>query len=325
MRFSLFLPPFCLTDDFHQPIQRRWRRKRSAEDAFDASQFRRSAALLDEKDDSTHTRPRPPSILERKNAPPPPAAYPHSDESHAQFFPQHGAIQPFPQHGAIQVQYRAVSPQHPSFTAGNQFGGTGGAPSMRYGAHPYAMDLGQGDSGQGAPPIPGIHGPGVYAPYGVDPRYPQSQRYPLSQQYRNQQPQQPQLYRGASVSSLPNPFSVSNSPRPAEAESLSSPTTPSSPSVSPNPPATTTFVTRQSHEALPAYSNDQGYTDVQRDVKIPPSKTLNVMNHSLDTTAASLDMDTTKAVGSTTPMTEADENQSRPHTVYDADEVYGGM
>lgn len=295
---------------------RRWRRKRSAEDAFDASQFRRSAALLDEKEDSTHSGPRPPSMLERKNASTPPTAYPHSDEPRTQFFPQHGAPQ---------VQYRAVSPQHPSFAAGNQqFGGTGRAPSMRYGGNPYGMDLGQGDlagPGQGAPPIPGIHGPGVYASYGVDPRYPQPQRYPLSPQYWNQQQQpQPQLYRGASISSLPNPFSVPTAegsiPECVPSATLSSP-----PVSSNNPPA----VTRQSPEALPAYSHNGGYADVQRDVKVPPSVPLNVMNPGLDT-AASLDVDTTttKAAGSTTAMTELDEKPRR-HTVYDADDAYGGM
>jgi len=67
---------------------------------------------------------------------------------------------------------------------------------------------------------------------------------------------------------------------------------------------------------------------VQRDVKVPPSKppvSLNVMNPGQDT-AASSDVDATKAVGSTTTVTESDENEKpRPHTVYDADEVYGGM
>jgi len=186
---------------------------------------------------------------------------------------------------------------------------------MHYGAHPYAMDLGQGDPlagpGQGAPPIPGIHGPGAYAPYGLDPRYPRSQRSLLSQQSQNQEPQ-PQLYRGTSVSSLPNPFSVRTER--SIHESLPSPTLSSRP-VSSNPPATS-FVTRQAHESPPAYSNNGEYLNVQRDVKMSPVS-LNVMNQGSD------DATTTQAVGTTT-MAESNE-KPRPHTVYDDDDVYGGM
>lgn len=334
---------------------RRYHRKKSAEEAFDASHFRRSATLLEEKDDNTHGFPRPPSMIERRNASSPPAAYPYSDEPPTEY------TQPFPQYGGNQAPYRAVSPQ-PPFSAGNQFGGNGGAPAMHYN---YAMDHGQGDPfpgyagpspgdpfpgyagpGQGAPPIPGIHGPGAYAPYGVDPRYPQSQRYPYPrpQQYQNQQPQQ-QLQRQETVSSLVNPFSPipvfkelgsteglvprSKSPSIPTSPSISSPS-PSTLPVSSNPRAAS-FVTHQSHEAPPAYANGT-YTEVQRDVKVAPSQMpLNLANPSSDTAMPDTHVDTTEAVGTTTTSTmtqsngHVQESLSRPHTVYDDADVYGGM
>jgi hypothetical protein len=320
---------------------RRWRRNRSAENAFEASQFRRSGVLLDEKDDDTPDCPRPPSMIERRNATSPPVAYPHCDEpplsanEYGQSFGQYGAI-----------------PQHPSFAVGNIFGGNGGAPAMQYGANPYTMDNGQGDSfsaaysgpgeitGYGAPPVPGVHGPGAYAPYGVDPRYPQSQRYPHPRQYQNQQPQQHGFGQGPTVDTptspnrdenvpnLANPFSPLRitkklgSTENSGPESLSTPTLPSSTPPPSSNPGATPFVTRQSHEALPMYTNNGGYADVQRDVKIPPAS-LNVVNGSSDTA-----LPPTTTTTTTTTMTESNGRVSepaRPLTVYGDDDVYGGM
>ena len=282
-------------------------------------------------------------MIERRNAASPPAAYPHANEppmsanEYGQSFGQYGANPP----------------------VGSLFGGNGGAPAMQYGgANPYnTMDNGQGDSfsaaysgpgeypGYGAPPVPGIHGPGAYAPYGaVDPRYPQSQRYPQLKQYQNLQPQQQQYQhdefgqgptvdnrpnsRDENVPHLANPFSplrVTKKLGSTGPESLlpdlPSSTTPPPPPSSNNPGATTTpFVTRQSHEALPTYKNDGGYADVLRDVKIPPAS-LNVVNGSLDTTAV-------PHTDTTTTMTESNGRVSeppRPLTVYGDDDVYGGM
>ena len=252
-------------------------------------------------------------MIERRNAASP---QPYSDESHS--------------------QYRALSPQAPPFAAGTQFGGNGGAPAMHYGTHPYTVDHGQGDpfagysgTGQGAPPIPGIHGPGAYAPYGVDPRYPQPQRYPHPLQYQNQQPQQ-QSQRAESPSSLAHPFSAVPVPKKLESTEGSVPkslsTTSSTPSlpVSSNPGAAS-FVTHQPHEAPPAYANGEGYADVQRDVKVPPSTmpaSMIVMNHVSDNAVPVTD--STKAVVTTTTTTTTPE-PPRPHTVYNEDDVYGGM
>ena len=274
-------------------------------------------------------------MIEKRNAASPPVAYPYADEpplsanERAQSFAQYGGV-----------------PQHPSFAAGNQFGGNGGAPAMHYGANPYGMDYGQGGQfsaaysgpgekpGYGAPPVPGIHGPGAYAPYGVDPRYPQPQRYPLPKQYQNQQHQQlgqgldvdnpTSPTRDENISNLANPFSplrVSKKLGPTEGsgpESLSTPTSPSSPPPPSSNPGVTPFVTRQSHEALPTYANNGGYADVQRDIKMPPAL-LNFVNSSSDIAVPLTD---------TTTMTESNGRVSeppRPLTVYGDDDVYGGM
>jgi len=317
---------------------RRWRKKRSTENGFEG-QFRRSGVLLDEKDDNTLDCPRPPSMIERRNAASPPAAYP-ADEPHLSPI-EHG--QSFAQYG--QSQYGAI-PQHPSFAVGNLFGGDGGAPAMHYGANPHTMNHGQGDAaysgpgekpGYGAPPFPGIHGPGAYAPYGVDSRYHQSQRYPQPNQYHNQQPQQHQqrgfgqgrpidTTKDENVPNLANPFSplrVSKKLGPTEnsgSESLSTPTSPSSTPPPSTNAGTSPFVTRQSHETLPTYTNDGGYANVQRDVKMSPAP-LNIVNGSSDTALPPKDSTTTTVAKSNGHVSEP----PRPLTVYGDDDVYGGM
>ena len=281
-------------------------------------------------------------MIERRNAASPPAAYP-SDEPPLSTF-EHG--QSFAQYGANQAQYGAI-PQHPSFAAGNQFGSNGGAPAMHYGANPYNMNYGQGDtfsaaySGPGekpvygAPPVPGIHGPGAYAPYGVDPRYPQSQRYPHSNQYQNQQPQQRGFGQGPAVDTptseenglnVANPFSPlrvskkSGSTENSGPESLSAPTPPSSTPPPSSNPGTTPFVTRQSHDAPPMYTNNGEYADVQRDVKISPAL-LNNVSGSSETAVPLTDTTTTTMTKSNGGVLEP----PRPLTVYGDDDVYGGM
>ena len=324
-------------------IQRRWRRNKSGDNAFEASQFRRSAALLDEKDDDSSDCPRPPSMIERRNATSPPAAYP-SDEPPLSAI-EHG--QSFAQYGANQSQYGTI-PQHPSFAVGSVFGGNGGTPATHYGADPYTMSYGQGDTisaaysgpgekpGYGAPPVPGIHGPGTYAPYGVDHRYPQPQRYPHFNQNQNQQHQPRGFGQGPTVDTTTSPTRDENVPtlanpflplritkKSGSAENSGPESLPALPSSTPPPstnPGTTPFVTRQSHDALPSYTNNGGYADVQRDVKISPTS-LNVVNSSSDTAVPPV-------VTAATTVTESKGNvlePPRPLTVYGDDDVYGGM
>jgi hypothetical protein len=227
---------------------------------------------------------------------------------------------------------------------------------MHYGVtSPYTTNYGDASSsaysgpggenpGYGAPPVPGIHGPGAYAPYGVDSRYPQSQRYPQPNQYQNQQHQQHQqrgLGQGPAVDTptsptrdeyaahLENPFSplrISKKLGPTENSGPESVPLPNSPSSTPppatNPGVTTTpFVTRQSQsrETLPTYTNEGGYADVQRDVKMSPTL-LNVANGGSDTA-----LPHTNTAATTTTVTESKAESPRPLTVYGDDDVYGGM
>lgn len=324
-------------------IQRRWRKKA----AFDADEFRRSAALLD----GNEGRPRPPTMIERKNlAPmasvsPPSAAYPYSDRPTTPLSSNEHA-QSYAQHGANTAQYGAIPFQPPSFAAGNGFNGNDGAQNspvmyQTYAAvdhrqgSPFAAYAGPGQGheqpGYGAPPVPGIHGPGAYASYGIDPRYPHSQRYPRPQQYQNQQqPQQYQhgfsqdtasLNRQESVLSLANPFSplpvLKNlEPIRLESPSTSTSTASSNSELSRGP----SVVTRQTHDAPPAYINNDGYINMKRDVKTLPTPPLSVVNGSSDSAVP----DATTTAGTTT-TTESDGRARRPLTVYDDDEVYGGM
>ncbi|KAF8806923.1 hypothetical protein BYT27DRAFT_7211919 [Phlegmacium glaucopus] len=338
---------------------RRWRKRKATEDAFDASKFRRSAILLDEKDDDIRGRPRPPTMIERRNVSPtaaaaslssPSAAYPYSDQPPV--FPSAAPLsgneraQSFAQHGAHQGQYGAVPLQPPSFAAGNQFGGAPNVPTTHYGANPYA---GQGDpfatyaipgqgheqSGYGAPPMPGTHGPGAYAPYGVDPRYPQYQRYPR----QRQSPQFGQgpavdtgsgasLTREESISSLVNPFAplpvpTKLGPTEGSGSGSISTSTSSSSSISESTRGAS-FVTRQSQEAPPAYTNAGVYTDVKRDVKVSPStsaSSLRVVNDNANSDVP----DTTKT---TTTKSNGSAPKLRPlssYTLYNDDDAYGGM
>jgi hypothetical protein len=284
-------------------------------------------------------------MIERRNAASPPAAYPSDDPPLSAV--EHG--QSFAQYGANQSQYGAI-PLHPSYAVGSQFGGNGGAPAMNYGASPYTTNYGDtfsptysGPGGEkpayGAPPVPGIHGPGTYAPYGADSRYPQSQRYPQPNQYQNQQPQRRGLGQEPAVDAptsptgdenVANPFSplrVSKKSGLTEnsgPESVSTPASPSStPPPSTNPGVATPFVKRQSHDAPPTYTNNGGYADVQRDVKMSPTS-LNVVNGSSDTTLPPRDT----AAAAATTVTESNGRvvePPRPLTVYGDDDVYGGM
>ena len=334
--------------------QRRWRRNKSGENAFEGD-FRRSAVLLDEKDDNTPDCPRPPSMIERRNAASPPVAYPSDDPPLSAI--EHG--QSFAQYGANQSQY-GVIPLHPSYAVGTQFGGNGGAPAMHYGTGPYTSNYGDtfsatysGPGGEkpdyGAPPVPGVHGPGAYAPYGVDSRYPQSQRYPQPNQHQNQQHQYQQRgfnqgpavdtpaspTRDEDAANFPNPFAPlrvtkkSGSTENSGPESVSTPASPSStPPPSTNPGATSPFLTRQSHDSLPTYTNDGGYADVQRDVKMSPT-TLNVANGNPDTALTPTTTATATTTTTTTTVTDSSNGgvvePPRPLTVYGDDDVYGGM
>ena len=103
-------------------------------------------------------------------------------------------------------------------------------------------------------------------------------------------------------------------------ESLSTPISPSSTPPPSTNSGTSPFVTRQSHDTLPTYTNDGGYADVQRDVKMSPAL-LNVVNGSSDSALPPKDTTTTTVTESKGSVLEP----PRPLTVYGDDDVYGGM
>lgn len=174
-------------------VIRHLRKKHRGVDAFDSAKFRRSAVMLDEKDQEPDFRPRPPTMIERRQGtpapasggansfpPPPTMAYPYSDHV------QSAAAPPAPpaMYGAANPQYGALPPPPPPPSQANAYGAIPGA----YGVPaPGAFGAQYDQAGYGAPPIPGTYAPGAYAPYGAspDPRYPhhyQQQGYP---QYSN--------------------------------------------------------------------------------------------------------------------------------------------
>ncbi|CAA7265158.1 unnamed protein product [Cyclocybe aegerita] len=145
-------------------------RRRRDRNAFDASQFRRSAVLLDDKNEG---RPRPPSMIERKQMTTTPsapsAAYPYSDNAANQSAPPsvYGGSErgQYAHGGAGGAHYAPVPPGAPSQMYG---GGPYGGPGTMPGAYGAQYDP---SAGYGAPPIPGTYGPGAYAAYGADPRF----------------------------------------------------------------------------------------------------------------------------------------------------------
>jgi len=271
-------------------LLRRWRKRKANE--FDASLFRRSAILLDD-DDIPRSGPRPPTMIERRNnaSPPlsaPPVAYPYFDQSpvlssaplsnekYAQFYVQNGTNQ---------AQYGVVPLQSPSFAAGNS------------GANPYVTEYGEGDpfvtyagpdeqSDYGAPPIPGTHGPGTYASYGVNSRYPQ---HPYAQQHHFSQYQTEGSGSGS--------FSTSNVP---------------SNSGLVRGTSLATCRSAQSYEAPPAYMGADVFE------RAASSSSLEGMNSS------SVVRDTNVA-GTRTTSKSNGVQELRPVSSYDPGDAYGGI
>lgn len=221
-------------------------------DIFEPNTFRRSALMLKDDDNNEKDfRPRPPSMIERRNVtapvggnnaranlPTPSMAYPYSDQGPVapsappSSYGQEHSHQ-YPQYGSDEGHYgpASVPPSGPHGYSALP-GAYGIPPPMApYGGAQYDQ------AGFGAPPIPGTYGPGTYATYGQDPRYqqyPQHQHQGYQQQHtqyqqRSQAHQQAMSYgnpaadltRSESLTSsgaLPNPFArspASSPPSPA--------------------------------------------------------------------------------------------------------------
>ncbi|KAH9486295.1 hypothetical protein JR316_0000359 [Psilocybe cubensis] len=178
---------------------RRLRTKRRGDEIFNASEFRRSAVLLEEK--KPDVRPRPPSMIERRNVqgtpsvvtnslpPPPSMAYPYSDRA----IPPSPSVPPslyggngsdnghnqqhYAQYGTAGAHFGNLPSPAPPPSAGGMYNGP--PPPGAFGAH-------YDQAGYGAPPVPGTYAPGAYAPYGQDTRYQQMQYYQQRQQQNYQ-------------------------------------------------------------------------------------------------------------------------------------------
>lgn len=303
---------------------RRWRKRAAERDEFSPDRFRRSAVLLDDANDEPSFKPRPPSMIERRTAQSPaapPSAYPYSD---ADSPTQYGSDQRnFHNYGAVPGQNGQYNGSPGPYGAPNLFG----APPIPHNGQQYPS------SNQG-------YGPGA-APYGAygapDVRYLQRQpsqgphfpQYPGPAQQSAFGPGQimpPQNIRTPSPhelnDSLPNPFAS------ATAIEHSTSTTSSRSAGSPppgNPGEQGAYLTRQPTQnggAPPAYMDDGSYTEMRRDVKVAPLMVANV-DDSAAPSSSSSPMMTTSAIPEAAPA--ASRRPLSTHTMYDADDAYGGI
>ncbi|TFK17293.1 hypothetical protein FA15DRAFT_342169 [Coprinopsis marcescibilis] len=297
---------------------------------WDANKFRRSALMLDEKDDDplAPRTPRPPSMVERRaNLPPPPSmAYPFSDTASMRSYdsrpagtPQpYGAPSPF---GAPPVPYAGGQNMYNQAPDGygSAYGAAAGVGAMGAAAAAY----------RGTPPPhqfqPGYGQPRPYSNYAT------SNSSHLSQSSAGSgsaaaaaaaaaaltvQNTGANVNRSNTVSShLPNPFSDQPSPmQPQFPNNVSAPLT----RVGGN---------EGDELAPPAYVDDGTYAKLKRDAKTPV-----VMNPDTVSAAAARATPAPAAAsvssGSAPDATTTNANKKRPmssQTFYDPADAYGGM
>ena len=269
-------------------------------------------------------------MIERRTAQSPaapPSAYPYSDaDSPTQYGSDQGN---FHNYGAAPGQNGPSGQYNGSFApygAPNPFG----APPIPHNGQQYPS------SNQG-------YGPGA-APYGAygaaDLRYLQRQpsqgphfpQYPAPAQHATFSPGQiipAQNNRAQSPresnDTLPNPFASAT----AIEHSTSATSSRSAGSPPPgNPGEQSAYLTRQPTQtggAPPAYLDDGSYTEMKRDVKVAPLIVANADNSAATSPFSSPAM-TTSAIPEAAPSDAA--ASKRPlstHTVYDADDAYGGI
>ena len=338
-------------------------RRQKKREGFDPITFRRSAIMLNDKDERAGLRPRPPTMIERRkahatpvkavNLPTPSMAFPYSDQTPATPLHEHGHPQSFAHSGASDTQlYSTVPPPVPS----SGYSGIPGAYSILP-LDPYNGTQSK-QAGYGAPPIPGTYGPSAYAAYGPDPRYPQYQHQhqdssPHHQTPRYSQPQQmfghvnpnaqpPSVSVKLSNPSTNSPNALLNVSHPqsplllTEKQRLHLATTVVDASSSSSPPSLT-----QWSGPPPAYvDEDDSQWDISRNNIKSRRKEMNVVNE-VDKQAAessSGSATSTPASESTSPPVpeatlnapsqESKSTGLRPtseYTLYDQDDVYGGM
>jgi len=288
--------------------------------------------LEEEEKDRQLLRPRPPTIIERKNVnggasgrvSPPTVAYPYTDAA-----PSGAVTSPSAYGGHDQHQYQQLGAGAAGYSGPSPIQGAYGAQA-------------QFDQGYGAPPIPGAHGPGSYAAYGAaaDPRYAGAGGYGqgyVGGQYHQQQHQN-QNYAGyqggyaheGQPQQRHNPSANVPAANPISQRQTHADFSPSS--NSPPAPSTATLTrntgqsgrsehvtgNREGAEAPPAYDQkDVGkYVDLNRDEK-GPGKPRAGANGNGGTAVA--------APAQTQSQTVTGQRPTSTYTLYDQDDAYGGM
>jgi hypothetical protein len=288
--------------------QRRWRKRSADKNAFNATNFRRSALLLDESfsEKPNSGKPRPPTMIERRmaNVPaPPPASYGYDDQ------PQYG-VDPYAKFNAGNngSQYSGGQRGNEHNYTGDQFGAT---------VDTYGQAAGYG--AYGAPP--------THTPHPQYPQQQQQQHFPQQYSFSPGQviPSQRSSPPSTGYSEAPNPFApaatVSAAAVVAAARSAASAPGPAPRHVSPTQqPQSNVYLSRQPTQAggaPPAYPNEAGYADVQRDVKVAPLAVTNATPRS-----PGVELITPAASGA---GTDARQRPLSTYTIYDPEDAYGGI
>ncbi|KAG5640804.1 hypothetical protein DXG03_006958, partial [Asterophora parasitica] len=309
---------------------KRYRRKSADALAFNATKFRRSALMLNDpptlpeksplqKQMQQESRPRPPSMIERRMRAP--AAPPASASSPYSIYAPH-STDPYGQYAASAAQYNV-----------GMYGADGQVARDPF-ADMYGSSVGSAAHGQRA----------AYSQH-------QNQQQYSPQNYQLPQGSQGSFSPGHIIPSsrtpvpdarLPNPFAnpvvaisqtTTSASAVAAARSTASPGSPvpsahsqsstsssSGDSSAPTAPASAPYLRRQatqSNDAPPAYETDVRYADVQRDVKAPQGAL-----------GVSINSGTSSSAGSSVIATAGAGTKGRPvssFTVYNPDDAYGGI
>ena len=310
--------------------------------------LRRDFDLPSPKNDDTQekllpARPRPPSLIERRAAAAinsvamtaPSSAYPYSDAASVYSERTNGTFHGYGAGGPNPFAVPVPPPGHPHAMQGGvvqpQFGG-----------------FGQEHPGYGAPPIPGTYGPSGYATYGntPDPRY--GNYGPRAQQPFGNAPG-PHVPNGQvpdpamSVRSYPDPrpeSSYGGAPSVAPSSATRSPVDRPHPLRVATMDDTAATNTRQSQEeAPPAYEPNGTHEKLRTNEKsrYVPAGSASTSSPSASSVGPSSSPASPpiSAAPAPTPASAPSATQPQPsstttrptstYTVYDADDVYGGI
>lgn len=300
--------------------------------------------MIDDKDEKASLRPRPPTMIERKNfaaqsvnssrnLSAPSTSYPYSDRASPvpSAPPSLYGNEPSINHPHFGGAHYAPVPQTP--TSGPAYGAIPGAYGVPPPLAPY-NGAQYDQAGFGAPPIPGTYGPGAYAPYSADPRYPQYQQNPGYPQYSpyhqhaqarfaQQQQQMFGYAHGAipphHIGALPNP----SSPPPALAPVPTPAPAPAAPLSEKQQLRLAEFLAESLNSSAGAASSASAHRrQLTQSSGAPPAY------EDGGSSAGNTSVTSTSSNGTTVAATPAPKQNARPlstYTVYDDGDVYGGL